>query len=258
MTLYFIGLGLHDEKDISVKGLEAAKSCDKLYLDFYTAVLGCKVEKLEELLGKKIEKATRQVVESHPEEILKAAKRGNAAFLVVGDPLTATTHIDLMMRARKEGVKMEVIHNASVLTAVAITGLQVYKFGRTGSIPFEEKNFASETPYNVLASNKAGSLHTLLLLDLRPDEEKFMSVNDAIRQMLKLELKKKENAFTENTMVVGCAQLGSSDAVIKYGKARDVVREDFGRGMHCLIVPGSLHFMEEEALSRFALQQREQ
>lgn len=36
---YAIGLGLADEKDISVKGLEIVKRAERVYLEAYTAVL---------------------------------------------------------------------------------------------------------------------------------------------------------------------------------------------------------------------------
>ena len=47
MVFYIIGLGLGDEKDISVKGLETIKSCDKVFLEHYTSVLGVDHQKLE-------------------------------------------------------------------------------------------------------------------------------------------------------------------------------------------------------------------
>lgn len=37
--LYFIGLGLSDEKDITVRGLEIVKSAERVYLEAYTAIL---------------------------------------------------------------------------------------------------------------------------------------------------------------------------------------------------------------------------
>ena len=40
MTLYLVGLGLGDEKDITVKGLEAVRASDKVFLEMYTAILG--------------------------------------------------------------------------------------------------------------------------------------------------------------------------------------------------------------------------
>ena len=39
MTLYFIGLGLGDEKDITVKGLEAVRRCKEVYLENYTSIM---------------------------------------------------------------------------------------------------------------------------------------------------------------------------------------------------------------------------
>jgi diphthamide biosynthesis methyltransferase len=37
--LYLVGLGLADEKDITVKGLEVVKKAERVYLEAYTAVL---------------------------------------------------------------------------------------------------------------------------------------------------------------------------------------------------------------------------
>ena len=172
MPLYFIGLGLSNEKDISINGLEAVKKCDIVYLENYTSILNCKKEDLEKLYSKKIILARRSLVEADNNEIIENAKAKNVAFLVIGDPFAATTHIDLFLRAKKEGIKCNVVHNASIASAVGITGLQVYKFGKITSIPLENENI--ETPYDVLKGNLSLGSHTLFLLDLNPDEEKFM------------------------------------------------------------------------------------
>lgn len=37
--LYLIGLGLGDAADITVKGLQAVKSCSRVYLEAYTSIL---------------------------------------------------------------------------------------------------------------------------------------------------------------------------------------------------------------------------
>jgi diphthine synthase len=129
--------------------------------------------------------------------------------------------------------------------------LQLYKFGKTTSVPFEEGSYQPETPYDVIKDNLSLSYHTLLLLDLRPLENKHMSVADAIRYLLKIELKRNEKIFTEQTPVVGVARLGSKNPTIAYGKARDLLRVQFGDAPHCLIVPGKLHFMEEDFLKQF-------
>ena len=242
MGLHFIGIGINDEKDISLKGLDLVKKAEKVYLENYTAVLNCTLENLEDLYGKKVELADRDFVEKQ-NKLIEEAKTKEVAFLVVGDPFGATTHIDLFLRAKKANVKTTVIHNASVLIAVGITGLQLYKFGKTTSIPYEVE---SETPYDVLKENQKIGLHTLFLLDLRPKENKFMSAKEAIEYLQKLEEKRKEGIFSESTFCIACAKIGGPDQKIKTGKAKDI--PDLGEGMQCLIVPGKLHFMEEEAL----------
>lgn len=252
MTLCFIGLGLNDEKDITVKGLNLVKKADVVYLENYTAVLNCPISYLEKQYEKKIILAGRDIVEKNAETtILKDAKSKNVAFLVVGDPFGATTHMDLLMRAQKLKIKTQVVHNASIISAVGITGLQVYKFGKTTSIPFAEKGFEPETHYDVLKENQKMGLHTLLLLDLRPNENKLMTVNEAISNLLKIEMRRNEKVFTGNTFCIGCAKIGSLDQKIKAGKASELLKFDFGPGMHCLIVPGKMHFVEEEAIRRF-------
>ena len=252
MLLYFIGIGLYDEKDVSLRALETIKKCSIVYLENYTSVLSCSVKKLEKLYEKKIILASRELVEKKAEEtILKHALEKDVAFLVVGDPMSATTHIDLRLRAEKAGIECVIIHNTSVFSAVGVTGLQLYKFGRTTSIPFQEENWHPETPYDTIKENMKNGLHTLLLLDLRPHEKRFMTINQAIEYLLSIEEKRKEKVFSKGLLCVGCARLGSLKPCIKAGNAEDLLKEDFGKPMHCLIVPGKLHFAEEEALELF-------
>ncbi|MDO8741474.1 MAG: diphthine synthase [Candidatus Woesearchaeota archaeon] len=249
MALYFIGLGLNDEKDVSVKGLEIIKKADFIYLEDYTSKLNIPIEILEKFYNKKITLATREIVEKKPDAILNNAKTKTIAFLVAGDPFAATTHIDLYLRARKENIKCYVIHNASALTSIAMTGLQLYKFGKTTSIPFGNENV--ESPYDVLKENRSINAHTLFLLDLRPDENKFMSINDAIRYLLKVELRRNEKVFSEKNLCVGCVKLGSLDQEIKSGAAKELMNYKFKEGLQCLIVPSKMHFMEEEMIESF-------
>ena len=160
-----------------------------------------------------------------------------------------------MIRAKEKGIDIRVIHNASVLTAVGISGLQLYKFGKTTSLPFPE-NVVTQAPYDAIKMNKGNRMHTLVLLDLDPvdgkgnGEGKFMSVNDAIKILISIENERKEKIISEDDLVVGCARLGSDDFVVKSGKAKDILGFDFGKPPHCLIVPSELHFMEEEALNK--------
>jgi diphthine synthase len=248
--LYLIGIGLSDPEDITVKGLEAVKNCKSIYLEYYTSKLSCSKEQLEKFYNKKVELAPREAVEG-AEKILNDAKEHNTALLVIGDPLCATTHWDLLTRAKELKIKTEVIHNASVINAIGSTGLQVYKFGKTTSIPFFKEKFQPQTPYNIIKENKSIGAHTLVLLDLDPINDKFMSVNEAIEVLRDIERQRNEKVFMPNDIVVGVARLGASDQKIVAGTVTQVSQADFGSPVHALVVCGSLHFMEEEAIEQF-------
>ena len=141
-------------------------------------------------------------VESQAEEIYVGALEEDIGFLVVGDPLCATTHTDMIIRARNIGVQVEVIHNASVMGASASCGLQLYQFGYTVSIPLFEGTWRPDSFYSRIKYNKEGGMHTLCLLDIKvkePDYDsmttgkmkylppRFMNVNTAIDQILEVE-----------------------------------------------------------------------
>jgi len=252
MSLSIIGLGLFDEKDITVRGLELVKAADVVYLECYTSILQCNVDVLEKMYGKPIILADREMVESKAEEtILKDASEKRVALLIVGDPLGATTHEDILNRARERNIEVSIVPNASIFSAIGVTGLQLYKFGKTASIPFYSSDIPVDTPLNIIAENRKAKSHTLLLLDLDPPNDRFMSVNDAISALLAASVRRDDGVFTPDTLCVGCARLGSPSPTIKAGPASSLSFEDFGKPPHCLIVPGDMHFMEEESLARF-------
>ena len=242
-----IGLGLWDERSMSVEALEEAMGCDKLYAEFYTSKLfGSSVEKLEEVFGKKIEVLPREKVESNP-ELIAEAKGKRIGFLVAGDALTATTHVDLLLDAKKAGVEVKVVHGSSIYTAAAgLAGLQIYKFGRATSITLPQEGFMPESPYNVIKENLQNGLHTLVFLDIQPP--KYLTANEAIEALLGIEEKRKEKSFTEETKIVVVARAGSEKPVVKYGAVKELIDFDFGEPLHVMIVPGKLHFKEEEFL----------
>jgi len=164
--LFFIGLGLYDERDISVKGLDTVRAADIVYAEFYTSrLMGASLETLEGFYGRKICLLSRQDVESDP-AWLEAAREKNVALLVGGDPMVSTTHLDLRLRAGELGIETRVIHSSSIVTAVSgLTGLQNYRFGRSTTIPFpyvsRGKRVVAETPFLVLKENLTRNLHTL-------------------------------------------------------------------------------------------------
>jgi len=249
--LYLIGLGLGDDADITVKGLEIARKCKTIYLETYTSLLPDSTkEKLEQQVGKEIKDADRKFVES-VDSILEEAKSADVALLVVGDPLLATTHIDLLQRAKEKKVEVSVIHNASVFSGVAETGLQLYKFGKVTSVPFPQEKFKVTTFYDVVKQNQSINAHTLMLLDLHPQDDTFLSIKQASELLLTLATEKDDKELTAETMAVGCARLGSSNQQIVYASLEKLQTIDFGAAPYCLIIPGKMHFAEEEFLEQF-------
>jgi diphthine synthase len=243
MGLHLIGIGMHDEKDITLKGLESVQNADYVYLESYTSLLDSSIEKMEKLYGKKVIVANRELVEKKSEEILDRADKGEVVFLIIGDIFGATTHMDLVLRAQKRDIKVYYVFNASVLTVVGAIGLELYKFGKVTSIPFGNTNV--KTPVDVFKKNYKNGMHTLFLLDLDPSTDKFMNIHEAVDYLLYNGVKKK-------TLAIGCTHLGSRGAEIKLRTLEELRSEEFNYYPQSLIIPGKdLHFIEEEAIKRF-------
>lgn len=253
--LIFVGLGLHDEKGLSLRGVEELKRADAVFAEFYTnLMIGFSVERLEHLVGKKISIVSRRILEDEGGKlILQRAKKGRIVFLVPGDPLIATTHIDLRIRAEKQGIRTRIIHGVSIISAViGLSGLQNYKFGRSVTISFFEDNLIYETPYRVIMENRKMGLHTLCFLDFRAKVMMHMTIKEALQLLLTTEESKKLGVITPETLVLGIARAGSREPVIKAGYVKDIIGHKFGAPPHSLVFPGRLHFMEAEALITLA------
>jgi diphthine synthase len=253
--LVLVGLGLYDEKDVSIRGLEEIREADAVFAEFYTSLMpGLSIPKLEEMTGKEVKVVARRVLEDEEgEPIFEAAKKGKTVLLVPGDPLISTTHVDLRISAKKKGIRTRIIHGASAVSAVrGISGLQNYKYGKAVTVPFSEQGFVSETPYNVIRENKRRGLHTMCYLDIKAEEQRYLTVKEALQTLLELEKLKKEQVVTPRTLVVGVARAGSAEPAVKAGYIEEVINYDFGAPPHTLIFPGKLHFMEAEALITLA------
>ncbi|GMH18011.1 hypothetical protein Nepgr_019852 [Nepenthes gracilis] len=273
--LYIVGLGLGDEKDITLRGLEAVRRCQKVYVEAYTSLLSFGLSSdglstLEKLYGKPVTLADREMVEEKADSILSEARDSDVAFLVVGDPFGATTHSDLVVRAKQVGINVKVVHNASVINAVGVCGLQLYRYGETVSIPFFTETWRPDSFYEKIKRNRTLGLHTLCLLDIRVKEPsleslcrgkklyelpRFMIIETAIEQLLEVEHNRRESVYSEDSTCVGFARLGSEDQMIVAGSMRQLLTVDFGPPLHCLVIVGETHPLEEEMLSFFTCQQ---
>jgi diphthine synthase len=240
MTLSLISTGIADERDMSVRALEEAKACDTLYAELYTMKLATTLQALSDLIGKPVTLLHRGDLEERSGRLVEEAKTRRVGVLVGGDCLSATTHITLILEARGKGVETRIIHGSSIFSAVAETGLSIYKFGKTVTMPFLEKGPA-DAVLRAMAENIAAGLHTLMLLDLDMEKGAYMSVTQALGRLT-------EAGVGGDTLAVGVARLGHPDALIRAGRITDLAGVDFGEAPHCVVIPGPLHFLEEDAL----------
>jgi diphthine synthase len=247
-VLAFVGLGLYDRKDISVRGLELVREADFVFLESYTSVLGGSGPgELEAWYGRAVRKVTRETIEIDPEEILCLAEEKRVVLLTGGDPMVSTTHTDLRMRAHRRGIDTTIVHGSSISTAVCgLSGLQNYRFGKSCSLPFPHRGWAPVTPIEVIAGNLSRDLHTLVYLDISGD--RCMTIPEALEILSDLA----EKRGISLPVLVGISRAGSGCPVIVAGDARKLSATDFGPPLHVLVVPASLHVMEREYLEMFA------
>jgi len=248
--IVFVGLGLHDDLGISLRGMEETRTAKHVFIELYTSLLpGFSKKRLEKAAGKELREVSRkELEEENGKVILDAAKDGKVVLLVPGDPLIATTHVALRIEAEKRSIRTQIVHGSSVLSAViGLSGLHNYKFGKSVTIPFPDET-PSQTPYEVLTQNKKLGLHTLCLLDIKAELKRYLSIREALACLLEIEKKRKKETVTPETLAVGISRAGSSNPMVKAGYVRDLISFDFGGPPHSIIFPGKLHFMEAEAL----------
>jgi diphthine synthase len=235
MTLNLIGLGLNINS-ISAEALEAIKSSDKIYLENYTVNFPYTLEELESSLKVKIIPLDRSKVED--ESIIEEAKSKNISLLVYGDSLSATTHIQLVLAAKKQKIPYKIFHNASIMTAIAETGLQLYKFGKTASMPNWAEHTNKPTSFiNYIKQNQSIKAHTLLLTDIG------LELKDAMNQLE--ESAKKESLKLDKIILISNA--GTKNQKIFYDISKNLTGKKV-KMPFALIIPGEMHFIEEEAI----------
>jgi diphthine synthase len=244
-------MGLWDHYGITLSGLRSAREADEVYMELYTNMMpGLKQSWLERKIGKKIVTLTRHDLEEDADrKIMEPAKNRRLVLFVPGDPMAATTHTSLRLRALEVGIKTQIIHSASIFSAApSLSGLQHYKFGKTVTIPLPREGFLPLSPYDAILDNFSRDLHTLVLLDLDVESGKYLTINKALSLLLRIEDVKKKNLFTGDRFLVCVARVGSPDPVVKCEYIKNLMDFDFGPPPHTFIVPGELHFMEAETL----------
>ena len=276
--LILIGIGLGGVKGMSLEAFEASKNADYRFYESYTALWSeAHLKELEEEIGE-IKTVMRPEIEN-PVEILNLSKTSSVAVLVVGDPLQATTHVDLQLQAIENDVVCRVIHGTSITGLVTgAVGLSNYKFGRQTTLTYPYNGWVATSPLEVIATNRIQNLHTLVLLDLDPtgegvgkqipmsptnasnslvlmSEKLLNSVDDFPRDtnydLLKIDACRSICSEIGSLPVVLCSDMGTEDQVIAHTNVEGLSNFKYGR-LHCLIIPAELSDTEEKALSRWS------
>ncbi|MCH8996449.1 MAG: diphthine synthase [Thaumarchaeota archaeon] len=248
--LWIAGLGISGIESISIETQKLLKNADIVYLEQFTSpVTKLESNKIRKLVKGEFKIAKRWMVEDG-KEILKNSKKKKVVLLTYGDPYIATTHIELRTRAIQEKIKTKTIHAASSITAlVGECGLHYYKVGRIVTVMKDPKTLT--TPYYVTYSNALAGNHTVLLLEYNQDEEFFLEPVNALSNLLSTEKEQKRKIILPSTFVIIASRIGFKNQAITAGKISNLIKKNFGKPPHTIIIPGQLHFTESDALKVF-------
>ena len=252
--LTFVGLGLYDERSVTVAGADAIAAADRAFAEFYTShLVGAHVADLEAYHGIDVEVRDRAGVEQDPEPILAAAASEDVVFLTAGDTMISTTHVDLRLRAEERGIQTRVVHAPTAESAASgLTGLQNYRFGKATTLPFEWAHGADGVPSSVvetLEANRERGLHTLCYLDIKVDHprvegDEYMTASHAAGMLAE--------HWESDALGVVVARAGAPDTTVRADRLTALGEADFGEPLHLLVVLGDLHHVETDALSGLA------
>jgi diphthine synthase len=248
--LFLIGIGLKPSQ-LTIEALETIKQCDQIFLETYTSQYSeGTINEIKNITGKNIHEFNRKEVEEHFESALLSANKNSIALLIHGNPLTATTHLQLLIDAKEKGIKYKVIPGISITNTIAETGLDEYKFGRTVTICFHTENFEPETFYDQIKENQKIGLHSLCLLDIKKDEkpERMMNCKQAIETLEKISKKRKQKIKFEYIALMGMSS--EKQKIIAGEKEINESKEIEQVYPQSLIIPGKLNEKEQEALNK--------
>lgn len=263
--LALIGIGPGKVSSMTLEAIDLARHADVRLYEAYTALWSEKaLLELEEKIGS-IRRIMRPAIEQ-PEDLLEMAKNQLVAVLIVGDPMQATTHIDLQLRAENTGIPVHIVHGISITTLVpGVTGVSNYKFGRSTTLTYSYGEWIATSPLEVMLQNYSQKLHTLVLFDLDPSgagtgEQRPMQAPDAADSIAKMVAKYNEMELTEEQRgmvaeieqfeVVLCSDLGTDDQRLQTTSIGNLSTKSSGR-LNCMVLLANLSEIEREAVNRW-------
>lgn len=251
--LILIGLGL-GTKDLSALAVEEIKDADELLLETYTASIpdGC-IGFIKEQSGRSPRQLRRKDLEDDLKATVSSAKNKKVAILVPGDPLIATTHSIILNEAKAQGIECKVIHAPSVFSvAIGESGLDVYKFGPTVTLPFWSDRYKPTSFIDSISRNMQNGQHTLVLLDIEQEHSRPMKISEAWRILRDAISASKNKGIDNETRVIILANLGRTDEKIRRSTVAGMpmLEKELEGKVLSLVFPGQLSFAEEDNLER--------
>ncbi len=249
--LWFIGLGISGVDGLCQSALTILKKADAVYFENFTSPIP-KIDqlKIKKIAKKRFEIAPRWLVEDG-KAILDEAKKKTVVLLAYGDPYIATTHIELRTRAELEKIKTRTVHAASAIPSlVGECGLQYYKIGKPVTVMREQQSW--NTAYYTIYENLVRGTHSILILEYDNDAGFFLEPKDALLSLLSVEKEQRRNVIDDSMFGIVASRIGSKNQHITAGKISSLVRSDFGKPPHTIIIPGRMHFTETDAIKVFA------
>jgi diphthine synthase len=233
--LNLIGMGLRGVQSLTIQEDEILKRSHRIYFEAYTSIAPENtINELESRYSRSVKPLARIDVEN-PEEIIKESLSGIVSLIIVGDPLTATTHNQLRLEAQNSGVEVKCYENASIITAAfGYTGLFTYRMSPPVSLPFPHEKFFPRSVYDKISKNIEDRRHSLILLDLSPG--KGMKISEAVKYLLEMENRFGTGLLTEDRELIAISDLGHSDEKIVMGTFRSMTSYEGGK-INCIILP---------------------
>ena len=249
--LWFVGLGISGSLSIPNEAMKVLSKADIVYMEQFTSPLDtADIERIKKMTNGSFLPAKRWMVEDGS-RILSDAKNQNVVLLSYGDPYIATTHAELRSRAMREKIETRSIHASSSLTSmIGQCGLHFYKIGRIATVMSDVQSLT--TPYYVIYRNLVEGNHTILLLEYNQDAAFFLDPRDALESLLCAEDGQRRNVISSSTFAIVASRIGLPDQAVLCGMVSTLLDTNFGAPPHAIIIPGNLHFTEEDALKLFA------
>ena len=248
--IHILGIGLRGVDSVTLGEMRILSKCERIYFETYTSISPAEaVSEISSITSKHIFPLGREDMEN-PAELLMEARDHDVCIIVTGDPLSATTHNQLRLDAISAGVAVNVVENASILTALpGKVGLLPYRMGPPVSLPFLTERFSPRSVLDKLGRNRQMGFHTIILLDLK--DNRTMYPEEAFSYLKQLEEKHGTGVVRNDSMFVVASGVSQAGENLSYGTFEKLSKISWKSSPSSLIFPADLTEKESEFMGLF-------